>query len=232
MCIRYNNLLLLVVLILAAGGLAAQDWADLTRYRQQNDAMQYIDLEDRRVIFMGNSIFENWDTFNPDFFQNDHFINRGISGQTTPQMLLRFRADVIDLKPHAVVILAGTNDIAENTGPTTLKMILDNIFSMVQLAQMNGVEVIMCSILPTRQYPWNLYVKPVEKICKLNIALSNYAKANKIPYVDFYTQMVDEKKGLKRELTYDGVHPNKAGYQKMEQIIQPTLEAVLKLNYE
>ena len=204
-----------------------QDWADLSRFRYKNESMDYLQEGEKRVVFMGNSIFENWLRFDPEMWDNNSYVNRGISGQTTPQMLVRFRADVIDLKPELVVILAGTNDVAENTGPTTLKMILDNIFSMVQLAQTNDIEVIMCSILPAAQYPWNLYIKPIEKIEKLNIALKNYANAHDIEYIDFYSVMKNDEKGMLRNLTYDGVHPNVEGYELMRPILEESIKKML-----
>lgn len=226
----FINSILLFMLMLASVQLFGQDWADLSRYRTQNDKMHYLKEGERRVVFMGNSIFEHWQTFNPGYFENNPYVNRGISGQTSPQMLVRFRADVIDLKPYAVIILAGTNDIAENTGPTTIKMVLDNIFSMIQLARTNDIKVVLCSVLPTRQYPWNLYIKPVKKIQRLNIALENYAKAYNIPYVDFYRAMIDDQQGLKKEYTYDGVHPNKEGYKLMEELLQPVILDTIGLN--
>jgi len=205
-----------------------QDWADLTRFRFKNESIDYLMVGEKRVVFMGNSIFENWLRFDPELFSNKSLVNRGIGGQTTPQMLVRFRADVIDLHPEAVIILAGTNDLAENTGPTTLKMILDNIFSMVQLAQMNDIKVVLCTILPASKYPWNSYIKPADKIEKLNIALKNYAKANNIIYLDFYSLMKNEEKGLLKSLTYDGVHPNTEGYDIMRPLIEDALDKVLK----
>jgi len=219
------TLLIITFLFINPSTSFSQDWADLSRFRVKNETMSYLLEGEQRVVFMGNSIFENWLRFDPSFFENESFVNRGISGQTTPQMLVRFRADVIDLKPETVLILAGTNDLAENTGPTTLKMILDNIFSMIQLAEINEIEVILCSILPTTRYPWNLYIKPAEKIEKLNIALKNYALAHNITYIDFYDIMKNEKKGLKKELTYDGVHPNQEGYSLMKPMI---IEAISK----
>ena len=142
-------------------------------------------------------------------------MNRGISGQTTPQMLIRFRADVIDLQPKAVVILAGTNDIAGNTGPATIKMIADNIISMAELAQANNILVIISSVLPVYDYPWKPGLEPAPNISQLNDIIKNYANKHEHTYLNYYAAMVDEKKGLKEEYTYDGVHPNKAGYQIM-----------------
>jgi lysophospholipase L1-like esterase len=207
--------------------MSGQDWADLSRYRTENDKMHYLKDGERRIVFMGNSIFEHWQTFDSAYFEERPIVNRGIGGQTSPQMLVRFRADVIDLKPYAVFIMAGTNDIAENTGPTTVKMILDNIFSMVQLARSNDIKVVLCSVLPTRQFPWNLYIEPTEKIRRLNIALGNYARVNNIPYIDFYNVMKNERDGLRKEYTYDGVHPNKKGYEIMQKHLDPVLLELL-----
>ena len=144
-----------------------QDWANL-RYYDKNNLDLQSKYKKNRIIFMGDSITEGWKQMNPDFFSKDNFINRGIGGQTTPQMLVRFRSDVIDLKPIAVIILAGTNDIAGNTGPSTIKMIIDNIFSMSDLALKNNVKVVLCSILPVFKYPWNeSIIEPFKIIIKI-----------------------------------------------------------------
>ena len=155
------------------------------------------------------------------------YVNRGISGQTTPQMLVRFRADVIGLKPAVVVILAGTNDIAGNTGPSTIEMIMDNIVSMTELAQANGIKVVLSSVLPVFDYPWKPGLNPAEKIAALNKFIKNYADKNGIVYLDYYSSMVDERKGLKDEYTSDGVHPNEAGYKVMEPLAEEAIEKVL-----
>jgi len=147
---------------------------------------------------MGDSITEFWKVNDGAFFNSNPFIDRGISGQTTPQMVLRFRQDVIDLKPSVVVILAGINDIAENTGPITLDQIMGNIISMVELAKANNIKVVLCSVLPANQFNWNPKIKPAEKVIALNEMIQNYATKNNITYVDYYTAMVDDQKGLQK----------------------------------
>ena len=189
----------------------------------QNDSLNALAMDEKRVVFMGNSITEGWLGLYPSFFKNKSYINRGISGQTTPQMLVRFRADVIHLHPKVVVILAGTNDIAGNTGPSTIEMIADNIFSMAELAQVNGIKVVLCSVLPVYDYPWKPGIDPVTKIAKLNSMIKEYAAYNCLEYLDYYTAMVDERLGLKADLTYDGVHPNTAGYMVMEPITEAAI---------
>jgi len=201
----------------------AQDWPNLSKYMTQNDSLTADEIDENRVVFMGNSITEGWLGLYPSFFKNKSYINRGISGQTTPQMLVRFRADVIHLHPKVVVILAGTNDIAGNTGPSTLEMIADNIFSMAELAKVNGIKVVLCSVLPVYDYPWKPGLDPVTKIAKLNTMIKEYATYNCFEYLDYYTAMVDERLGLKADLTYDGVHPNTAGYRVMEPITEAAI---------
>ncbi len=198
----------------------SQDWANLNRYKSKNDSLPLPVDSLTRVVFMGNSITEGWDGQYPSYFlKHPSYINRGIGGQTTPQMLVRFRADVIRLKPKVVVILGGTNDICGNTGPSTVEMISDNIFSMAELAKANGIKVVICSVLPVYDYPWKPGVNPVERIAQLNSMLKEYCSLYCIPYVDYYTEMADEKLGLKSELTYDSVHPNTAGYKVMEPLV-------------
>lgn len=207
-----------------AGKAKGQDWANLNKYKNENTLLGSPTLGQKRIVYFGDSITENWGTVYPDFFNDKNYINRGISGQTTPQMLLRFRPDVIELKPKIVVILAGTNDIAENTGPTTLETILGNLISMCELAKVNKIKVVLCSVLPAYDYPWKKGLEPAAKIEALNAMIIKYAKANKITYVDYYSAMVDERKGLKSIYSEDGVHPNKEGYRVMESII----EAIIK----
>lgn len=204
------------------------DWAYLTRYRDENTGIGEPAAGEKRVVFMGNSITEGWKTNSPEFFQGRPYFDRGISAQTTPQMLVRFRADVINLKPKVVVILAGTNDIAGNTGPSTLEMIMDNIKSMVDLAQVNGIKPIICSVLPAIDYWWRPGMQPAEKIKALNVLLKDYTDSKKIIYVDFYSPMVNDKMGLKTELSPDGVHPNKAGYKIMEPLVEKAIAEALK----
>jgi len=202
----------------------AQDWANLSRYRDENEQLVAPADDEKRIVFMGNSITDSWSDTSPDFFEGRSFINRGISGQTTPQMLIRFRQDVIDLEPSVVLILAGTNDIAGNTGPSTPEMILDNLISMTELAKAAGIRVILCSVLPAFDFPWSPGKNPVDKIAQLNGMIKNYAEKNGIIYLDYYSQMSDESQGLKSEYTFDGVHPNEAGYKVME----PLAEAAIK----
>jgi lysophospholipase L1-like esterase len=204
------------------------DWANLDRFRDDNLKLGEPSPNETRVVFMGNSITEGWKDLCPEFFSGRPFINRGISGQTTPQMLIRFRSDVINLKPKVVVILAGTNDIAGNTGPSTLEMIENNIESMVDLSKANGIKIVICSVLPAIDYWWNPGVKPAEKIVALNVWIKKYAARKKITYMDFYSHMVDNQKGLKTEYSEDGVHPNKKGYLVMEPLTEEAITTAMK----
>ena len=198
------------------GGKAkAQDWPNLNRYQNENATLKPVAAGQKRIVFIGDSITEFWSTINPEYFSGKPYVNRGISAQTTPQMLLRFRADVIAVHPTVVIILAGVNDIAGNTGPMTIEMIRDNIFSMLELAKANHIKVILCSVLPAYDFPWKPNQEPIAKIKALNEILQNYAVATNIVYVDYYSAMVDERKGLKADYSNDGVHPNKIGYQAM-----------------
>lgn len=224
---RRIKLLLCTAMAFFTLSLSAQDWANLNRFKDLNEKVLLEKNRGDRIVFMGNSITEIWLKQSPDFF-NTHlnFINRGISGQTTPQMVLRFRQDVIDLKPRAVVILAGTNDIAGNTGPSTQKMITDNIETMCELAVANQIEVILCSILPAKEYPWKKEIRPAESIVAINQWIESYAKKRGFIYVDYHTPMATEELGLIEKYTYDGVHPTAEGYAVMEPLI---LDAINKL---
>ncbi|GEP51326.1 acylneuraminate cytidylyltransferase [Flavobacterium noncentrifugens] len=206
----------------------AQDWANLNRFKNENTELAAKGVVKKGVVFMGNSITEGWLKADPDFFRSNAYVNRGIGGQTTPQMLLRFRADVINLKPTAVVILAGTNDIAGNTGPSTLEMITDNIASMAELAQANGIKVILCAVLPAFNYPWKPGLEPAQKIVSLNEMIKSYAKQHRLQYIDYHSAMKDERNGLKKELSEDGVHPNKTGYGIMKPLAEKAIAATLK----
>ena len=205
----------------------AQDWANLNRFKNENIALKLPALGENRIVFMGNSITEGWGTMSPEFFSDKPYINRGISGQTTPQMLVRFRADVINLKPVVVIILAGTNDIAGNTGPSTIEMIADNIISMAEIANANGIKVILSSVLPVFDYPWKPRLNPAEKIVELNKMLKEYANKNGMVYLDYFKSMADERNGLKDEYTYDGVHPNKTGYTVMAPLAEEAIAKAL-----
>ncbi|HEY6144594.1 MAG TPA: SGNH/GDSL hydrolase family protein [Flavobacterium sp.] len=208
------------------GKIQAQDWPYLKKYQKENATLT-LSPEEKRIVFMGDSITEFWSELYPDFFVGKPYINRGISGQTTPQMLIRFRADVINLKPSIVVILAGANDIAGNTGPSTLEMITNNIFSMVELAKANQIEIILCSVLPAYDFPWKTGSYPAEKITTLNTLIKKYADDNNILYLDYYSAMVDVQKGLKAIYTDDGVHPNKSGYEAMGPLVEKAILKVL-----
>ncbi len=200
------------------------DWPALSKYKKDNHELKLKSNLGKRIVFMGDSITEGWSGIYPDFFQNKNYINRGISGQTTPQMLIRFRADVVDLNPSTVIILAGTNDIAENTGPSNVKMITDNIFSMSELAMAHKIKVILCSILPVYTYSWKDIPDPPSYIAEVNNMLKSYCANHNLQYVDYFSSMANEKKGLGKELSEDGVHPNEKGYKIMSKIIQSVLE--------
>lgn len=204
-----------------------QDWPYLAKYEQENAKIELPKPDENRVVFLGDSITEFWSKEHPFFNKNKSFINRGISGQTTPQMLVRFRADVIELKPKIVVILAGGNDIAGNTGVSNAKMITNNIFSMVELAQIHNIKAILCSVLPANFFYWNPKEKPADKIIELNTKLKNYALSKAIPFVDYYSAMVDNEKGLQLSLSEDRVHPNTAGYEIMSPLIEKEIELTL-----
>lgn len=203
------------------------DWAGLSYYALANKKADGEYLKKNRVVFMGNSITELWAQIHPAFFKHHkNYIDRGISGQTTSQMLIRFRQDVIDLKPAVVIILAGTNDIAGNGGPISNQQIFNNLLGMYELAKAHHIKVVICSILPTAAYPWSPEIKPVPRIRALNQELKRYANTHNLVYVDFFKAMANNQFGLPANLSADGVHPNKAGYLIMEGVLKkatPTL---------
>jgi lysophospholipase L1-like esterase len=205
----------------------AQDWPYLNKYKKANSLLENTFPEKDRIVFMGDSITEFWTTLCPEFFAEKQYINRGISGQTTPQMLVRFRADVINLKPKVVVLLAGANDIAENTGPSSLEMITNNLFSMADLAKAHDIKVILCSVLPALLFPWNTKIDPAEKIVNLNKMIQKYASENQHFYLDYYSAMVDANKGLIKTYSDDGMHPNKTGYELMIPLVGEAIAKVL-----
>lgn len=204
------------------------DWANISKYSKENQSLQIPLKNENRVVFMGNSITEGWKNNDPDFFSKNNYINRGIGGQTTSQMLIRFRPDVIDLKPKLVVILAGINDIAQNNGPIEMKDIFGNIVSMVELAKAHNIKVILSSVLPANDFPWKKGIEPAEKVIELNAMLEKYCLDNKITFVNYYPKMVDSQKGLDKKYTNDGVHPTLAGYKIMEPLLQEAILKVLK----
>jgi len=206
----------------------AQEFANFSRYAEANALLSPPERGMMRVVFMGDSITEGWSPSTPQFFEGKPYVNRGISGQTTPQMLIRFRPDVIDLHPAAVVILAGTNDIAENTGPTTAEAITGNIASMAELARANNIAVIICSVLPAFDYPWRAGLSPNTKIPLLNKHLKAYADANDFMYLDYFSEMNDGKNGMIEAYTTDGVHLTSQGYELMGSMAEEALTSLLR----
>ncbi len=211
------------------------DWAFLAKFREADALLPQPSLGETRVVFMGDSITEGWGMkatatapARGEFFPGKPYINRGISGQTTPQMLVRFRQDVVLLKPKVVVLLAGTNDIAENTGKETLEEIGNNIASMSEIARANGIRVVLCSVLPASDFNWHKGLEPAPKIKALNAWMKDYAAKKGFVYVDYYTPMVNSEGGLKAELSPDGVHPNKAGYDVMAPLAEAGIAEALK----
>lgn len=217
----------LLAVLFAVNFVQAQSWANVERFKDDNAKLPAPKANEHRVVFMGNSITEGWINHDPGFFSGKPYINRGISGQTTPQMLVRFRPDVINLKPEVVVILAGTNDIAGNTGPSTLEMIMDNLISMTELAKVNHIKVILCSVLPAFDYPWKPGLEPAEKIVSLNKMIRAYADTHGVEYLDFFSSMADERNGMKAAYTQDGVHPTLAGYKVMDPLMEKAIQKVL-----
>lgn len=206
------------------------DFGELARYRTANAELKAGPPAKDRVVFMGDSITDGWPL--ADYFAGKAYVNRGISGQTTPQMLIRFREDVIDLHPRVVIILAGTNDIAGNTGPMTLEEIEANYASLAELAEASNIRVIFCSVLPVNDYTpaaQDLFVlRSPEKISSLNHWLQDYCAAHKHGYADYFSDLVDEKGYLKRALAEDGLHPNPAGYKIMAPIASAAIEQALR----
>ncbi len=203
----------------------ATDFPWLERFKEENVKLGAPTAGERRVVFMGDSITEGWHL--DQSFPGKPYINRGISGQTTPQMLVRFRQDVIHLQPKVVVILAGTNDIAGNTGPETLEQIEDNLASMAELAHANGIKVVLCSITPVFDYPWAPGLAPAPKIDAINAWLKAYAERKGFGYVDYHAAMKDERDGLPKTLSGDGVHPLPAGYAVMAPLAEKAIEKEL-----
>ena len=203
------------------------DWANLARYREANAALPPPAKDENRVVFMGNSITENWQRDFATMFPGKPYIGRGISGQTTPQMLVRFRPDVIALQPKVVVIMGGTNDIAGNTGPSTLEMIEANLASMAELARANGIRVVLSSVLPVYDYPWKPGLEPAQKIIALNAWMKAYCARHGDIYLDYHTAMADARGGMRSDLASDGVHPNEAGYRIMAPLVERAIDEAL-----
>jgi|SRR5699024_3063820 len=218
--------LCLFIFILPLFAFTQSDKQEFVHYSTYASANKDLINSEKEIntVFMGNSITAGWYKHNPEFFDNNNFVGRGIGGEVSAQMLLRFREDVLNLNPKRVVILAGTNDIAENQGPISLDKVLGNIISMTELAQSNNIDVVLSSVLPADQFGWRKELEPAEKIVTLNAMIKEYAKANSIPFIDYYPKMVNDKKGLKTDFSEDGVHPNKKGYKVMEKEALKTLQ--------
>ena len=202
------------------------DWPNMARFDAQNKEVDS-DNTDNRVLFMGNSITEGWASYMPEMFDNQTYINRGIGGQTTPQMLLRFRQDVIAHQPKVVVILAGTNDIAGNTPLKDLETVAGHLFSMAELARQHDIKVILCSVVPAAEYPWRKGKRPDVKIPQLNKMIQDYCNENKIHYLDYFSAMTDGNGGLIESYGYDGVHPDEDGYKVMTKLVEKALDQLL-----
>jgi len=224
-----------------------QDWNQLGRFHQANEDLKKQPFDPKRVVFMGDSITDFWKL--DEYFPNQPYVNRGIGGQTTPQMLVRVYPDVIDLKPAAMVVLAGTNDIAHNTGPVTAEMIEENLMAMTELAQQHGIKVILCSITPISDYPFlrpppppsaqpgrgrggfaptkMTEGRPPADIIKMNAWIKDYAARVKATYVDYFGALVDEKGWLKDGVSNDGLHPNAEGYKIMAPLVSAAIRSVV-----
>jgi len=203
------------------------DWAALSHYQKENALLGLPKKGEERVVFLGSSIFENWKKMVPEFFAGRPYLDRGISGQISPQLLIRFRQDVIDLKPKAVIILAGSNDIAGSTGHVTNASIMNNIKSMAELAQLHHIKVILCEYLPVNDFPWRKGMEPAPKIMALNKLIRTYAVANNFTVLDYFSPLVGEHNGQQPGLTLDGVHPNKAGYKIMATVTEAAIQKAL-----
>lgn len=223
-----KKIILLFAVFTAFSSLLFADWANYGRYAKANE--EVLASEKAPVaVFMGDSITDGWFGSRRQFFNENNYVGRGIGGQVTPQMLARFQRDVVDLKPKVVLILAGTNDIARNQGPISLENIVGNIQSMCEIAKAHKIKPVICSILPAAEYGWRKEIENVgDKIIEVNKMLKDYAKKNKIAYLDYHSKMVDERKGLPLNYSKDGVHPTAEGYAVMEEMAKPFIDNVVK----
>ena len=231
MKVKYLYITLALLSTLLVNSQNWSEFANTSRYDKANLELALNTDNLNRVVFMGNSITEGWVMMHPEFFKNKEYINRGIGGQTTSQMLLRFRQDVLNLNPKVVVILAGTNDIAGNTGYTSEENIIGNIKSMAEIANSNGIKVIISSILPAIEYLWKPGLDPASKIIKINKELKLFSDKNAFIYLDYHSAMVDDKGGLKvpdYTAANDLVHPNLNGYLVMEKLVEEAINKALK----
>lgn len=220
---------LIIIFCLSANAQKFNELINLTKYAKANSELPVAENKEKRVVFIGNSITEGWVNMHPEFFTSNNYIGRGIGGQTSPQLLSRFRQDVIDLHPKAVIINIGTNDIAENTGVYDPEFTLGNIKSMAELAKANNIKVILSSVLPVGEYPWRKEIKNVpDKIAALNKGIQEYAEKNKFAYIDYFAVMHDENRALIGTYGNDGVHPNALGYDVMEKVAKTIIDKVVK----
>lgn len=212
------------------------DWPELSRYKEANEQVVPPKKGENRVVFMGDSITDLWDNDGfGGFFPGKPYIDRGIGGQTTPQMLLRFRQDVVDLKPKVVIIFAGTNDISGNTGPMTLQQTGDNIASMAEIAAANGIRVVIASVTPVSDtvkradgtYYTQTKSRPPARIVEMNKWLKSYAETHRLTYLDYYSAMVDDKGFIRDGITFDGLHPNAKGYAIMTPLAEQAIKTAL-----
>ena len=204
------------------------DWANFKKYAEQNKSVPPKIKGERRVVFLGNSIFEGWLRSRPEFFAGKPYYDRGISGQTTPQMLLRFYDDVLALNPDVLVLKCGINDIAQNTGPYDPAKTINNIKAIAQLARINKIKVILCSVLPANDFKWRPGLEPADKVIALNAAIKQFAQEQDYFYLDLYSSVVDENKGMKKEYASDGVHPTVEGYKVIEPLVEDAIRKVKK----
>lgn len=223
-----NKILFFALLMIFAIGTHAQDWPNIARYDYANQKLQPAVAGKITAVYMGDSITDFWIKNDSAFFAGNNYIDRGISGQTTGQMLVRFRQDVINLKPKVVVILAGINDIAQNNGPEKLEDIFGNIASMAELAKANHIKVVISSVLPANKLPWRPAIIPTEQVIQLNAMLKAYSNKNHIVYLDYYSKMVDSEKGLPVNLAKDGIHPTLEGYKAMEPLAVKAIADALR----
>lgn len=204
------------------------DWANFKKYADQNKSVPQKIKGERRVVFLGNSIFEGWLRSRPEFFAGKPYYDRGISGQTTPQMLLRFYDDVLALNPDVLVLKCGINDIAQNTGPYDPVKTINNIKAIAQLARVNKIKVVLCSVLPANDFKWRPGLEPADKVIALNAEIKKFANEQDYFYLDLYSSVVDENKGMRKEYASDGVHPTVEGYKVIEPLVEEAIRIVKK----
>jgi lysophospholipase L1-like esterase len=220
---KTKSILIVLSLFFTIAVVKGQDWANIKKYEKANSKVPPPVPNEIRVVYMGDSITDFWINNDSLFFAGKPFYDRGISGQTTGQMLVRFREDVINLKPNVVIILAGINDIAENNGPSKLEDVFGNIVSMAELAKSNHIQVVISSVMPAFAFPWRPAIDPVPKVKALNEMIKAYTDKNNIVYLDYFTAMADSRNGLPSNLSKDGVHPNLAGYKIMEPLAEKAI---------